>query len=160
MGDTNKTPQSRNEEILLSMINKTEYDKTPQSREEELLLELKEVIEQGGGEDSQHHYSTDEQVVGTWIDGSTLYEKTFEFTPSYGTSWESYSHGISSINTIISIHAIITTQGTTYELPQYRNTNTWIVIGATATTIDYINNWLNDIGALITVTLRYTKTTN
>lgn len=24
-----------------------------------------------------HHYSTDEQVVGTWIDGSTLYEKTF-----------------------------------------------------------------------------------
>jgi hypothetical protein len=25
-----------------------------------------------------HHYSTDEQVVGTWIDGSTLYEKTFD----------------------------------------------------------------------------------
>lgn len=24
-----------------------------------------------------HHYSEDEQVVGTWIDGSTLYEKTF-----------------------------------------------------------------------------------
>ena len=23
-----------------------------------------------------HHYSTDEQVVGTWIDGSTVYEKT------------------------------------------------------------------------------------
>ncbi|MBP5598188.1 MAG: hypothetical protein J6Y02_22665 [Pseudobutyrivibrio sp.] len=26
-----------------------------------------------------HHYSTDEQVVGTWIDGSTLYEKVFNF---------------------------------------------------------------------------------
>lgn len=25
------------------------------------------------------HYSTDEKVVGTWIDGSTLYEKTFEY---------------------------------------------------------------------------------
>lgn len=24
-----------------------------------------------------HHYSTSEQVIGTWIDGSTLYEKTF-----------------------------------------------------------------------------------
>lgn len=24
-----------------------------------------------------HHYSTDEQVIGTWIDGSTIYEKTF-----------------------------------------------------------------------------------
>lgn len=27
-----------------------------------------------------HHYSTDEQVVGTWIDGSTLYEKTFDLS--------------------------------------------------------------------------------
>lgn len=26
--------------------------------------------------DLMHHYSTTEQVVGTWIDGSTLYEKT------------------------------------------------------------------------------------
>lgn len=26
-----------------------------------------------------HHYSTDEQVIGTWVDGSTLYEKTYIF---------------------------------------------------------------------------------
>lgn len=26
-----------------------------------------------------HHYTTDEQVVGTWVDGSTLYEKTFSY---------------------------------------------------------------------------------
>ena len=35
------------------------------------------------------HYSTDEQVVGTWIDGKTLYEKTIENT--------SFSAGIFSI---------------------------------------------------------------
>lgn len=28
------------------------------------------------GKDGMHHYSTEEQVVGTWIDGATLYEKT------------------------------------------------------------------------------------
>lgn len=28
------------------------------------------------------HYSTDEKVVGTWIDGKTLYEKTFSFIPT------------------------------------------------------------------------------
>lgn len=28
------------------------------------------------GGSTTHHYSTDEQVVGTWIDGSTIYEKT------------------------------------------------------------------------------------
>lgn len=30
----------------------------------------------GGG----HNYSEQEQVVGTWIDGSTVYEKTFIFS--------------------------------------------------------------------------------
>lgn len=30
------------------------------------------------------HYSTNEQVVGTWYDGSTIYEKTFIL----GTSWD------------------------------------------------------------------------
>lgn len=31
----------------------------------------------GGGGDNKHHYSTEEQIVGTWLDGSTIYEKTF-----------------------------------------------------------------------------------
>ena len=26
-----------------------------------------------------HNYSTDEQIVGTWIDGSTIYEKVIDF---------------------------------------------------------------------------------
>lgn len=30
--------------------------------------------------DNSHDYSTDEQVIGTWIDGSTLYEKTITDT--------------------------------------------------------------------------------
>ena len=38
----------RNEEILLSIINKKEYDKPAESRIEELLLQLKEVIESSG----------------------------------------------------------------------------------------------------------------
>lgn len=32
----------------------------------------------GGGGSSKINYSTDEQVVGTWIDGKPLYQKTFE----------------------------------------------------------------------------------
>lgn len=32
----------------------------------------------GGGGSSNHNYSTSEQIVGTWIDGSTLYEKTVQ----------------------------------------------------------------------------------
>jgi hypothetical protein len=39
------------------------------------------------GGSSGHNYSTEEQVIGTWIDGSTLYEKTIEYTSSIGTGW-------------------------------------------------------------------------
>ena len=42
-------PQSRNEAIIKSTIDGTQYTAPPQSRMEDLLLELKEVIEQGGG---------------------------------------------------------------------------------------------------------------
>lgn len=42
-------PQSRNEEILQSIVDDAEYTKIPQSREEYLLLEIKDLIEQGGG---------------------------------------------------------------------------------------------------------------
>lgn len=34
----------------------------------------------GSSSGSGHNYSTTEQVVGTWIDGSTIYEKTISVT--------------------------------------------------------------------------------
>lgn len=33
-----------------------------------------------------HHYSTDEHIIGTWINGKTLYEKTIYYTSSAGQS--------------------------------------------------------------------------
>ena len=46
-----------------------------------------------------HHYSNNEQVVGTWIDGSTLYEKTLNVgTISTSTT---FAHGITNLDTII-----------------------------------------------------------
>lgn len=44
-----------------------------------------------------HHYSTSEKIVGTWIDGSTVYERTWEFASQISlesNSW--YSTNISS----------------------------------------------------------------
>ncbi|MBR2246715.1 MAG: hypothetical protein IJ880_06805, partial [Bacilli bacterium] len=54
MAVDHNNPQSRDEEILIAMIDGEEYDKIPQSRMEELLLELKEVIEEGGGGTSDY----------------------------------------------------------------------------------------------------------
>lgn len=58
-----------------------------------------ENADESGGGGSSHSYSTDEQEIGTWIDGSKVYEKTaYE---SIGGSL-SYDTGINSIK-IISI---------------------------------------------------------
>jgi len=160
----NKTPQSRNEEILLSMINQTEYDKTPQSREEELLLELKNVIEQGGGGDSQHHYSTDEHVVGTWINGSTLYEKTIKKQNISSVSSSTVlipSSELTGMNIIeIDGSYVSRTSNSTYAINAYINSDT---ITATWLAEDNIYYWLY-WGATDTydayITIRYTKTTN
>lgn len=45
-------PQSRNEAILDSIIDGTSYTDPPQSRIEDLLLQVKEVIEEGGHDES------------------------------------------------------------------------------------------------------------
>lgn len=54
-----------------------------------------------GGGSSGHTYSTTEQIVGTWIDGKTVYEKTFTglsiYIPVRTTGWQ--NTGISSIGT-------------------------------------------------------------
>lgn len=50
-----------------------------------------------------HNYSTDEQIVGTWIDGSTLYQKSFVFTSSLTITddWVSTPFSISGLDKII-----------------------------------------------------------
>lgn len=52
-----------------------------------------------------HHYSTDEKVIGTWVDGKPLYEKTciFTLTQNNGKTVKNYSHNIANIETIVAV---------------------------------------------------------
>lgn len=45
------------------------------------------------------HYSTDEHVIGTWIDGSTLYEKTITASISNRVQW--IDTGVDNTSTIV-----------------------------------------------------------
>lgn len=47
------------------------------------------ITDEAGG--SGHNYSTDEQIVGTWIDGKTLYEKTIAVTQGSSETYISLS---------------------------------------------------------------------
>ena len=41
--------------------------------------------------DGLHHYSTTEQVVGTWIDGKPIYEKTWDLGSDTAISYNSWT---------------------------------------------------------------------
>lgn len=50
-----------------------------------------------------HHYSTEEQVVGTWIDGKPLYEKTYtvSFVVPSGGTWFSTGIALTDVENLI-----------------------------------------------------------
>lgn len=56
----------------------------------------------GQGGSNMHEYSTDEQIVGTWIDGRPVYEKTFDFSnPVAGNTI--LNHGIENFDALVSV---------------------------------------------------------
>lgn len=66
-----------------------------------------------GGND----YSTDERAVGTWLDGSTIYEKTYELNIALtinAQSWGTTSIDISYIDKFIGAAEVITSGGMGY----------------------------------------------
>lgn len=68
-----------------------------------LYVKLNDVWRSISTSGSTHTYSTTEQVIGTWIDGSPVYEKTFHSTTPSVTDSVSIIEDISSLNVDIPI---------------------------------------------------------
>lgn len=63
-------------------------------------------------------YSTDEQIVGEWIDGKPLYQKTVNFGALPNATSKSVAHGISNLDYVVDIRTIAKgTDGTFINLP-------------------------------------------
>lgn len=105
------------------------------------------------------HYSTNEHVVGTWIDGSTLYEKTFysALPSSGGTQTVTIAHGISNLNIVVdrSISNFIRTGESvgTDGTSQYYTS----IQSIDSTNITY-KTTVDGAGRYVIITIRYTKT--
>lgn len=109
-----------------------------------------------------HNYSTNEKVVGTWIDGSTLYEKTIELNNIiFDNQWHTVPHGVSNIDKVISCIGILFGEdGEFFNVPQYRaNTSQGVTFGVQGDYIAYINNWYNT-ASKIYATIQYTKSSS
>ena len=99
-----------------------------------------------------HHYSTDEQVIGTWIDGSTLYEKTItglskSVAPRVWTNLSFVELGVSNIEMLVDCKA-------------YTSTGLYFTLGEfcayPASTVIQIQSVL-DTRTLDTLIIQYTK---
>ncbi len=109
------------------------------------------------------HYSTDEQVVGTWIDGSTLYEKTINLTGlSYATG--AWTVGILG-TTDIEIQSWsgwykISSNDTKYPINSYYRTSSIYACTSLSSTKNEDISFYNNMGYTvkeICVTIRYIK---
>lgn len=101
------------------------------------------------------HYSEDEHIVGTWIDGSTLYEKTIVKTINCDTEVTVISStDIPNIDTIVSKSGFLgSIPLDSYETADYRS---YSYINSNSEVSCYCK-WGNSATVTATITVRYTK---
>ena len=107
-------------------------------------------------------YSTDEKVIGTWIDGRPIYQKTLDIGSASGNS--NISHGISNLDMITNAYGSFLQSGTyRQKLPKIVNGNTaWSADFADFTDTSFSLSIGSAIGTAtkVSITLEYTKTTD
>ena len=116
------------------------------------------------GGSGSHNYSTTEQVIGTWIDGKPLYEKTIDFGYLPNADASTVQTGLSNIIArSINGHCYSASTGQSLPIP-YANPSS----GVWQITV-YISNYGSSIGIrtgndrtdmYAYVTIQYTKTTD
>lgn len=126
------------------MVDKAEYE------------QLKKDVESLKTRTTNAYYSTEEQVVGTWINGKTIYQKTININAKVDTS--GVATGLTNIEELIwhSINASEdgyqwTIEGCTDGRAVWFNTDCSILYGNPSYSVAY---------KLKTLTIRYTKTTD
>lgn len=107
------------------------------------------------------NYSTDEQIVGTWINGKSIYQKTFTGTTSATTSSDSVAGIIANLDTLVSSNGTIFLEGAwgvnQHSLP-YDNVIEYYIDTSNQLIIHKQNDIANSKQYM--VTLQYTKTTD
>lgn len=106
-----------------------------------------------------HNYSTDEQVVGTWIDGKTLYEKTVDCGALPNNDSKQVAHGITNIDKIVNFVGIAyaMSSGTAIQLA-YPSSNSTFAIDMSVNNTNIVFLTFTDRTSFNGyVTIRYTK---
>lgn len=117
--------------------------------------------ESGGGGGGGQSYSTSEQIVGTWIDGSTLYQRTYDCGALPNKSSDlTVPHNISDLDKFVRIYGVAMSESMFFNLPHVANSsiNDQITLFTDETNITVrVGKNRSEYNAY--VTLQYTKAT-
>lgn len=107
------------------------------------------------------HYSYDEQVVGRWVDGKPLYQKTIYLGNPPNDSTKTYQHNIADIDKVVNHYGfmISTNDGSFSNLPIWNTTGDGIRVVVTTTEIR-LHAHTSWSAYVAYITLQYTKTTD
>ena len=109
----------------------------------------------------EQNYSVDETLTGgTWIDGESIYRKVIDCGELPNGTEKSVSHGITNLDTIISINGVAISSENTIPLPYIHQTTTDIVqILCTPTEVKITTTSDKTAYTKSYVTIEYTKAT-
>lgn len=123
------------------------------------------IMAEAGGSGGLRNYSTTEKVVGTWINGKPIYEKSFVFTNITIQAGNAYEIQTSTLNLDyeqwVGFECVSTTNNIVLNCNYY---GTFEPYGWSASVADDVIAFTRGTAGAITsdyvVTLRYTKTTD
>ena len=114
-----------------------------------------------------HRYSTEEQIVGEWIDGRNIYEKTVDCGALPNATTKEVAHGISNLDMVVDYEGMACNPTTVSCLPlpyavsssTVSTTRSQVSILFSSSNIRIICDEDRSAFSKTYVTLRYTKTT-
>ena len=112
--------------------------------------------------DAGSNLSTDEQVIGTWINGKPLYQKTVSCGALPNNNTKTVNHNISNIDIITNYYGITYNSNTFFTLPYVHKSTISAQIGVVCgpTNIQLQTGTDRTSFTSTYVTLQYTKTTD
>ena len=125
-----------------------------------------QILENGG--DRSLNYSTSEQVVGTWIDGKPLYQKTFHIEPTFTEQSRAYTvqTGLTNVDEVVGYDEVGMINQALRSLPMFNNSGQLLLKSQYRPQADEIEVYCaastiaTDVYPYVDITMRYTKTTD
>jgi hypothetical protein len=126
-----------------------------------LYAEDEEVVELPNANSNKINYSLEEQVIGTWLDGKPLYQKTVYVEGLPNSSIVNYEHNIENVDLIYTINSFaVYEDGSTGALPMVNTIANYMVgLWINKTSIEMATS-ADRSGLSAYITVQYTKTTD